>query len=230
MPDEDAIERVSKISGELDGAKGLSKRTSPTPLEGGDAEKFSSFMDRKLETPVRTDPTAKATGVSPIDELANASSKIDNLAKWNPQKLVSQTDEAIRRMDEIKKTLDDPSLSVKKSLQNLLRKRLSSVEDNLKVALSKAGIEYTPFVEDTKPAGLADPIRKFVGYLTHGQDQLEKLSVKLHEMGLTGQEFSAANMLGLQIKVGRIQQELEFFTSLLNKALESTKTVMNVQV
>jgi hypothetical protein len=37
-------------------------------------------------------------------------------------------------------------------------------------------------------------------------------------------------MLAMQVKVGFVQQEMEFFTGMLNKALESTKTLMNVQV
>jgi hypothetical protein len=37
-------------------------------------------------------------------------------------------------------------------------------------------------------------------------------------------------MLRIQLKVGYITQEVEFFTAVLNKALESTKTIMNVQV
>jgi hypothetical protein len=49
-------------------------------------------------------------------------------------------------------------------------------------------------------------------------------------MSDNGKQFTAADMLAMQIKVGYVQQEIEFFTSLLNKALESTKTIMNVQV
>jgi len=45
-----------------------------------------------------------------------------------------------------------------------------------------------------------------------------------------GNQLSPATMLLIQIKVGYIQQEIELFTSMLNKALESTKTIMNVQV
>jgi hypothetical protein len=49
-------------------------------------------------------------------------------------------------------------------------------------------------------------------------------------MALQKDQISPASMLAIQIKVGFISQELDFFTGILNKALESTKTIMNVQV
>jgi hypothetical protein len=49
-------------------------------------------------------------------------------------------------------------------------------------------------------------------------------------MHLNGKEISPANMLRIQMKVGYIQQEVEFFTAVLNQALQATKTVFNVQV
>jgi hypothetical protein len=49
-------------------------------------------------------------------------------------------------------------------------------------------------------------------------------------MHLNNKEITPANMLRIQMKVSYMQQEIEFFTAVLNKALESTKTIMNVQV
>ena len=51
----------------------------------------------------------------------------------------------------------------------------------------------------------------------------------VEQFNLTGQ-ITPANMLAIQMKMGYVQQQIELFTSLLNKALESTKTIMNVQV
>jgi hypothetical protein len=97
----------------------------------------------------------------------------------------------------------------------------------LRIALTKAGVEYTP-AEKVSPT--ENPIVKFVGYLTHAQYQLQHLGDTIEQLQLTQKELTPANMLAIQIKVGYVQQEIEFFTSLLNKALESTKTIMNVQV
>jgi hypothetical protein len=69
-----------------------------------------------------------------------------------------------------------------------------------------------------------------LGLLTHGQTQLDTLTKDIGIMRQQQGEINPADMLLIQIKVTHIQQEIELFTSILNKALESTKTVMNVQV
>jgi len=43
-------------------------------------------------------------------------------------------------------------------------------------------------------------------------------------------KLTAGRLLAVQVKLSFVQQELEFFTNVLNKALESTKTIMNIQV
>ena len=71
---------------------------------------------------------------------------------------------------------------------------------------------------------------RFLGFLTDGQHQLNTLATQVENWHLNKVEITPATMLSLQIKVGYLTQELEFFSSLLNKSLESTKTIMNVQV
>jgi hypothetical protein len=72
------------------------------------------------------------------------------------------------------------------------------------------------------------PIKKFFGYLTHGQTSLQELQQDLKK--IDSKSFSMGQMLGVQIKVLHIQQELDFFANVLNKSLESTKNLMNVQI
>ena len=75
------------------------------------------------------------------------------------------------------------------------------------------------------------PIEKFMGLLTHSQGQLETLTQDLKEMAtMSTNQLNPATMLLVQVKVNHISQQIELFTSLLNKVLESTKTIMNVQV
>jgi hypothetical protein len=73
-------------------------------------------------------------------------------------------------------------------------------------------------------------MERFLGLLTHSQAQLGNLAGDIKGITTMDKELSPATMLLLQVKVGYIQQEIELFTSMLNKALESTKTIMNVQV
>ena len=74
-------------------------------------------------------------------------------------------------------------------------------------------------------------ISRFLGLLTDGQYRMQNIAQAVNFMASdTTREINPAKLLLIQIKVGQIQQELEFFAAVLNKALESTKTIMNVQV
>jgi hypothetical protein len=134
----------------------------------------------------------------------------------------------IAQIEEVKNKLSSSSVEIKGSVQTLLRNKLSHIDENLRIALNKAGVEYvTP---GTASQNLTNPIERFLGFLTDGQFQLQHLAASLEHMGMSKEQLTPARMLAVQLKVGYIQQELELFTNLLNKALESTKTIMNVQV
>ncbi len=131
-------------------------------------------------------------------------------------------------MDEIKGTLKAPDAQVKDSLVPLLDSKLTHIDENLNAALARTGSEYTPAAAPIAPS--QNPITRFLGFLTDGQYKLQTIAMDVERMHLNKEDINPATMLAIQIKVGYITQELEFFTGLLNKALESTKTIMNVQV
>jgi len=130
-------------------------------------------------------------------------------------------------MDELKNKLSTPNLEIKSSVQNLLQSKLTHIDESLKIALNKAGVEY---VAPVAQKNLSTPIERFLGFLTSAQAGLEGLGNDVERMSLVKGQISPADMLAVQVKVGYIQNEIEFFTALLNKALESTKTIMNIQV
>jgi len=88
------------------------------------------------------------------------------------------------------------------------------------------GVEVGSTVAADKPAMV-----KFLSYLTESD---KRLSATVEEVNALSNNkdgrLSPEKLLAVQIKLGFVQQELEFFSAVLNKALESTKTVMNVQI
>jgi len=163
-----------------------------------------------------------------MDEVRNLNSKVTNMSKLSTEDIKNQSKQLIAQIEDVKTQLSQSPGDIKSSYQTLLRNRLTHIDANLKIALSKAGVEYTPPAESTTAA--KSPIEKFIGYLTNSQHQLENLNKTIDALNLDNANLTPANMLALQIKVGYVQQQIELFTSLLNKALESTKTIMNVQV
>jgi hypothetical protein len=227
----DKIEKIEKISklGKAAKTGGVSEvedlqRMSPNK------EHFDTLMntqqaEKAASSTEKIDPLSKT---SLMDEVRNLNQKVDNISKVSPRELVAQTDEVIRHMDDIKQKLATPNLELKPSTQTVLQNKLTHIDENLRVALSKAGLEYAPSEHLENKS--VNPIERFLGFLTNGQAELGSMSREIEMMHLNNKEISPANMLRIQMKVGYISQEIEFFSAVLNKALDSTKTIMNIQV
>lgn len=231
---EEKIERIDKL-----------EKSSGKVIEGGieqvqdldrmppNKEHFDSLVNAPTSEHKSTRTTVQekvepVTKSSLMDEVRNLNNRVDRFSKVNAKDLVAQADEVVKQIETIKTKLSTPDLELKPGTQTLLQNKLSHIDENLRVALSKAGVEYTPIAHLENKT--INPIDRFLGFLTSGQNQLASLGNEINNMHLNGKDISPANMLRIQMKVGYITQEIEFFTAVLNKALESTKTIMNVQV
>lgn len=190
-------------------------------------EHFDNLMGAPVTSDVGESRKVVTGKNSIVDEVANVGRLVDQARRGSPQELIAQAQETVGRINELKEKLNSPNLEIKSSVQQVLSNKLSHIDDNLKIALSRSGIEYTPPPVADKSQ---NSIERFLGLLSDGQDKLNALSTDISRMDSQGMQFSPATMLVLQMKVGVMQQEIEFFSALLNKALESTKTIMNVQV
>ena len=183
----------------------------------------------EVEGVAATGSKKPAASKSLMDEMGKINTNVSKMSKLSPEALKTQAKEVISQIDQVKTQLAQTQTVIKPSYQTLLRNRLSHIDDNLKIALSKAGVEYTP-PPNTPATGKTNPVERFISFLTNSQHQLENLHGTIENLNITGAQLSPANMLAIQMKMGYVQQQIELFTSLLNKALESTKTIMNVQV
>lgn len=229
----DKIKKVekaaSKVNPEIQEADEL-KRMPPNK------ERFDNLMVAenpqkiKVSTEEKIDPSTKKNSV--FDEARELGQKDAHL-KVTPVEILAQTDEARKKITDLQTGLQTPGLELKDSVRTLMRNKLEHVDTNIRIALSKAGVETKELAHPGITAVGApseNPISRFLGLLTDGQYKLQTLATEVENWHLNKKEISPATMLAVQIKVNFITQELEFFSSLLNKALESTKTIMNVQV
>lgn len=216
-------------------------KKSAKPLE---KQAFSAQTQDKFNAALN-DPNAKGqvqatnaidTKPNPLDVAKNiytqqheGTNTIDNIEH--------QVAKVNDRIDQIKETLQAPDVTIKHSYQSLLENKLTHIDESLQVALQKVGVEYEPATEAAAPTakavGVEDAIQKFLGFLSDSQSKLNSVTQDVqnfkNKTTETGQ-MSPADLLAVQLKVSFVQQELELFANLLNKALESTKTVMNVQI
>lgn len=225
---EDKIAKIEEIS-DSKRPKQIEEEIEEPTRTSPNKEQFDALMNldhQRAPTVVKTEAVEKVTL---MDQIRDINHKVEGVSRASPQELVAQAQEVIKQIEEVKTHLATPDLELKGSVQSLLKNKLTHIDESLKVALNRAGIEYTPQELGAK-TNLITPIERFIGFLTHGQYQLQKLASDVEMMHLNSENMSPASMLAIQIKVGYIQQEVEFFANMLNKALESTKTIMNVQI
>lgn len=146
--------------------------------------------------------------------------------------LKKQSTEIVSKIEKAKSQLvqaNEANQEIKPSYQKLLRNHLSHIDDNIKIASSKVGIEPTGEIQATETKS-ANPIERFLDMLTRSQHEMNNFQNIINDVSGGGKEILPGQMLALQIKASLISNELELFSNLLNKALEATKTIMNVQV
>ncbi len=221
----DKIDRIKKISQKLK-QEGAVNEPNKDYFESLMKQRRVKVEDNAAVAAEQKE-AAKRTESTLFDEVRELNKRPEHITRSSSGELASQTDDAIAQIDILKNKLETPNLEIKGSVQTILRNKLNHIDENLKVALDKAGLDYVP---PEKPNSLAKPIERFLGLLTHAQSQLETLGEDVRTMAMKDKQLSPASMLLIQLKVSYIQQEMELFTSMLNKALESTKTIMNVQV
>lgn len=202
--------------------------------EGGSAQRSGSATDqeRKKRQQQETEEVAGLAGRSKGSGTAEAGATASEAITSAPSQRTDSFDSQVRALqDQIAR--DQEGLTkygdqIKPSYYPVLRNHLTHIDDHIKIALSKVGIEGKGIAEEPGQKKL-HPVKQFISYLTHNHQQLEALSSTVASLEHGGQ-FSAQQMLALQYKMHTIQQQVELFSALLNKVIESIKTVMNVQV
>jgi len=232
MPAHNPQEFIEKI--EAIGSNGGATEVSPMGGLGGgepevrlspNKEHFDSFYVAEPQ-PVAAVNKAEIQRVSLMDELSGVNKQVSAIKLAPADQIVAQIDDAVGKIRSLKTRIEAPQAAIKPEWQTTLRHKLTHIDETLQVTLNKMGIEYKiPEIADAPKT----PLHRFLGLLENGQGQLEALGGEIKNMQSQA-TLSPQDMLGLQYKVNIVQQQLELFTSCLNKALESTKSVMNTQV
>jgi hypothetical protein len=185
----------------------------------------------KVQTTQITEPTKARP--SPIEELNMSSNKIQRLGPVSVDKLIAQAEDIKTNLSAPVKQLQETinnnsSAKLNPAYQNELSQRLVHIDTSLQSALRVSGAEVTTHAVQ---ANKQQPLVSFLNYLTRGDSQITGLLKEIQATQAKDQgRISPANLLAIQIKLTFVQQQLEFFTNVLNKAVEATKTIMNVQV
>ena len=183
---------------------------------------FSSFMHPPGQTPLAT--AGKASMISPF-ELAQGQPMVAQGSTIDT--LYAQVTNTQSTMDDLQSNLNYPNLKLKSSHKYILKNKLTDANANLRAGNAKMGADIP---QEPNPATFTGPLAKFLSYLTDGQNQLVAAKTQLQNLKDKGDSLSPADMLLVQIKLNKAQQELDFSSVLLSKAVDNFKTLMGVQL
>lgn len=201
------IERV-EIAGPIEGSEGTQVTGTP----------FSSYME-----PGKAAPSSPASTISPM-ELSRSSVPIQGMP--TAESVGAQMKTAASSLGDLKQSLSTPDLKLKPSQKYLLRNKLTEANEQIRGVAAKAGVDVGPPVNTLSRN---NPLAKFVSLITDGERQLGEAQVQLAERAKKG-TIDPTELLIMQVKVNKAQQEIDYSTILLSKAVEDIKMLFNVQI
>lgn len=178
---------------------------------------FKSYMEQ-AQGPQKAGGAAQ---ISPFD-LAHGGA----LPSPSYDNLLAQTVNAQNALGGLKTQLDYPNLKVNEAHRRLLDGKLSDSNAMFRSAAAKMGAPISP---DT--AGAAkNPVEKFLNMVTDGQSQMLAAKKQLQDLKDKGEQLNPGDMLLIQLKLNKAQQLLEFSSVVLSKAVDSFKSLMQIQL
>lgn len=181
---------------------------------------FSSYMKNVEPNPLLT---PKSPQISPFD-LAHGQMPA---AGPTMSTILAQATQAQTTLGDLSTQLNTPGLKLKQSSKYILKNKLTSAKAHIRSASSKMGAGES---KDTEVLAGSGPLQKFLALVTDGQNQLENAQDLLKGLKDKGENLSPGDMLMIQIKLAKAQQEIEYSSILLSKAVDDIKMLINIQL
>jgi hypothetical protein len=179
--------------------------------------KFASLMQQTAEAnPVRAPSPAEVAKVTPAAGQPTSQ-----------QSVLSQINGVSSSLGDVGNQLNTQNLKLKQSQKYLLRSKLENANDQIRGAVENLG------GNPGDPVNLRakkNPIAKFLSLVSDGQQQLTNAAELVNNLNSSGQGINPGQLLLVQVKLQKAQQELDYTSVLLGKAVDVIKTLFNVQI
>ncbi|MBI5274587.1 MAG: hypothetical protein HY860_05995 [Chlamydiales bacterium] len=201
---------------------------STQPVKGfqGESQPGKSF-ESYMQTPAsnasqQAGPTQP--GVSPA-QLTQQTTPM--LGSPTMQSVLAQMNTTSSSLGDLQSKLQTPNLTLKSSQKYLLRNKLTEANSQIRSAATKAGVEVGALPDEAKNQ---NPVVRFLSLVTDGQRQMMQAQQKVSELNEDGQTMNPGQLLMIQVKLSKAQQELEYSSIVLNNAISAVKMLFNVQL
>jgi hypothetical protein len=219
----------SKGSTGADYSDDIKRSNFDTALEKADVSKVERREVAPPPAPIEP-PQTQATKETLMDLAKKTSQEVPKVAP-SPSDLQTQATRLQQRMQKVEtgiSRIQNENIQLPTTDVQRMNTFIEHIDQGLRdVTKLTKGVEIGAMkeIDKTKP-----PLVRFLSYLTDSDKKLNSFLDEIGGLKIGEQKLSPDVLMAVQIKLGFISQELEFFTATLNKALESTKTVMNVQI
>ena len=238
MPSPEDFKRVEAISGSE--PKKVQLTNVPSEGEGPSKVKFDDAVARadpskveRRDIAAAQEPVISEVKKPSLMEVATKVSNEPTQVPPTPKGVASQAADLRRQMERPRAVLLDEMESQPAVLANLNPNDVNLLSGHLEhmdralrdVSQLTTGVEVGTMIPKEK-----SPAVRFLSFLTESDKKLGGIVDEIKGLQSGQQRLTPATLFAVQIKLGFVQTEMEFFTATLNKALESTKTLMNVQI
>lgn len=217
------LDKNVDISSEVDAA---TKVKFDEALQKADPSRVAALRQEQVQPVASSTADTKKPSLIELAKTTHESMSAQPIATVNSVKeKATELRHSFERPRATLMSLEElPPMSPKTQAE--LNQHIEHADTALKDAASMTkGVETGSLVQQDKP-----PLMKFLNFLTDGDRRVTTMIDDISKLNLNAQKMSPQLLIAIQIKLGFVQQELEFFTNVLNKSLESTKTIMNVQI
>jgi hypothetical protein len=213
----------------------------PSPMGPDSVDGFSEVMSNTASATQEAQGQAGMAMLEPEPaNIMDLSRAANGISDTQTQDLSTNFENVLSRMDSAQSAMDDynslpEGTDLPVSVQNLLKNKISNITQSTEVISQKMGMEEPlPGVKaDSAASELKQnfnaPLKQFMGYLTGSQDRMSALHQDIGKMNESG-DMSPGKMMTVQLKMNKVSREIELFTNLLSKSIESVKTLMQVQL
>lgn len=209
------------------GPTDIDKIDELTPVEGpGGGKKMpkeGEFASMMKEEKTSTQPGATPNKISPMElgEQNKISTKPPTFEDiHNQMKTVSGS------LGDVQNQLQTKGLKLKQSQKYLLRNKLTTANDQIRQVAKKVGVDTGP---PPDLSGKKSPITKFLSLVADGQNQLNSATAEVQKLN-DSKQMNPGDFLLIQLKLQKAQQELDYSSVLLGKAVDMIKQLFNIQV
>jgi hypothetical protein len=209
-PDPDKLDALS--------GKGQDSQPQNEPPEG----KFEGHMKDGGET----NPLQKGNTPSPMD-IANQQ-KVSPSAPPTMDRVHAQMNAVSGSLGDIKNKLNTKGLKLKNSEKYLVRKKLGNANEHIAGVTKKMGISSEDFTKKLNKS--KNPIAKFLSMVSDGQQQMVEAGNTIKHLNSNGKKMQPGDLLLVQIKLNKAQQELNYTSVILGNATSMIKTLFNIQI